>query len=183
MGLCLFAMAPLVGCGVFEPRDAQAPTAEGTSWVVPDFPEKVFQNLKSGLEDGTGVNYERSLHTLFTFIPLDEDANQIGPDKYLNWTRDVETQVMQRMLAEASKVEVEFVTPILEEGSPTDAKFRAKYELKITDRAQPPVTTEYQGTAFFDFKKTVQWELIQWQDIEFEAGFASWGFLRGTLRQ
>jgi hypothetical protein len=45
-------------------------------------------------------------------------------------------------------------------------------------------TTFYKGKAEFRMQDGSKgWQLIQWQDIERSTGFASWGYLRGTLRQ
>ncbi len=40
------------------------------------------------------------------------------------------------------------------------------------------------AVAEFDMVKVSSgWQLIEWRDIEFVEGFATWGFLRGTNRQ
>jgi hypothetical protein len=171
------------GC-IFDVRDAESPGGEGSTWVPPDVPATVFSNLETGLEDGTGVNYERSLHPNYTFIPLPEDASQFPPDVFEGWSVDDEKATLQKLLAGAAVISVRFITPTQTEGSATTARFRAPYELEVTDKQTPPVKTIYKGTAHFDFERTGSgWQLVGWEDIERKEGFATWGLLRGRLKE
>jgi len=165
-------------------RDAESPGGEGSTWEPPDVPTKVFSNLETGLEDLTGVNYERSLHPNFTFKPLPEDESQFPPDVFANWSVDDEKDALQKLLAGSAVISVRFITPTQTEGSATTARFRAPYELEATDKQVPPEKTTYKGTAHFDFERTGSgWQLVGWEDIERVEGFATWGFLRGRLKQ
>ena len=177
----LFATAS--GC-VFEPREADAPGSDAEStWVPADVPSKVFINLRTGVEDLTGVNYERSLNPNFTFIPTPEDENQLGSEVFEDWDVDVEKQVLQKILGDASLAEVSFVNPENILGTSVTATFKSPYILKITNQAGD-VVDEYQGIAEYDMVKVGSgWQIVQWRDIEFVGGFATWGFLRGNNRQ
>lgn len=176
-----FAVAP--GC-VFEPRDAEAPgTDSGSTWEPANVPSKVFINLRTGVEDLTGANYERSLNPNFTFIPTPEDENQLGKEVFENWDVDVEKQVLQKTLGDASIAEVSFVNPSNLLGTSTTATFKSPYILKLTNATTGDVN-EFQGVAEYDMVKVSSgWQLLQWRDIEFVEGFATWGFLRGNNRQ
>ncbi len=176
-----FEAAP--GC-IFQPRDAEPPgTDAGSTWEPADVPSKVFINLRTGVVDLTGVNYERSLNGNFTFIPTPEDERQLGPDVFANWDVDVEKQVLQKILGDASIAEVSFVNPQNILGTSTTATFQSPYILTITDQTSGNVN-EFQAVAEFDMVKVGSgWQLIQWRDIEFVEGFATWGFLRGNNRQ
>jgi hypothetical protein len=152
--LVAFLLAASVGCGIFEPRDANPPGSEGTPWVSPTLPAQVFLNLESGLEDLTGVNYEKSLGDAFTFIPLQSDVDRLGAAAFADWTKTVE---------------VDF------------ADFRAPYELIVTYTRGDIDTLK--AVAQFDMQRLGQgWSLIRWTDQEGAEGFATWGYLRGTTR-
>jgi hypothetical protein len=180
----VIALGALTGC-IFDTRDAEPPGGPGSTWVVPSVPSQVFTNMRNGLEDHTGVNYKRSIEDIFTFVPLPEDLNNptlIGA--FDNWTADVEKEVVDKLLANASNIEVSFtnIDPIFDQ-TPF-ANFRVDYSLRVVDNSLPPDTTFYKGKAQFDMRDGSKgWQLIRWEDIERVSGFATWGFLRGTLRQ
>ena len=172
------------GCSVFDVRDAEAPGGEGSNWQVPDVPQAVFVNMQTGLEDLTGVNYTRSLNDPFTFVPLQEDLqNPSLAGKFVDWTIEVETQVTERLVAESSAIAVIFtnITQIRDQSPFAD--FQADYELKVTSTATGQEII-YKAKAQFDMQEGSKgWQLVRWVDIERVSGFASWGFLRGSLRQ
>ena len=178
--LLVLAAVLMAGC-VFEPRDAQPPGDDtGASWIVPDNPTKVFVNMKSGLESLTGTNYEKSLASDFTFIPLPSDEAQF-PGTFDGWTKSTEMEVTRTIIGDAKWLVVEFsnLKPI--QTSTSFAQYEASYDLSIVNKTEPD-TLEYKGKARFDLREGSKgWELTKWEDFESVAGFASWGFLRGTL--
>ena len=174
------------GC-LFDTRDATPPGdgEPGSTWVTPDLPDKVFLNMDSGLEDLTGTNYDRSLHPTFTFEPLPEDKNNPSlAGQFDDWTVSVEKQVVQKMLSDARDIEVRFITPQQISSSGTTAEFQSDYELTTIDKGAPPDTVSYKGRAQFDFQLGgTGWQITRWEDLERVSGFATWGFLRGSLRE
>ncbi len=169
-----------VGCSIFDPREAEEPGSSGTPFIAPDVPSLVFSNLKSGLEDLTGVNYEKSLGDEFTFIPLPSDASQL-PGAFDNWTKSVEMEVTNKILADATLLLVSFINPEQIRDEADFADFRAPYELTLTYSSGD--TEVFKGVAQFDMQRLGgNWHLIRWTDQEGIEGFATWGFLRGTTR-
>jgi hypothetical protein len=170
------------GC-LFEPREADSPDS-GSTWVKPDFPNKVFANLKTGLEDLSGGNYERSIGETFTFIPLPGDDAQFPDSVYAGWNAATEINVLQKLLGEASKIEVEFTSLNAVNQMGDLSQWEASYDLKIAPLADPSVIDIYKGKARFDFLNGSKgYELVKWEDIEIVLGFPTWGYLRGILRQ
>lgn len=169
-----------VGCSIFEPRQAEPPGSEGTPFIPPDVPSLVFSNMKSGLEDLTGVNYEKSLGDEFTFIPLPKDAGQF-PGAFDNWTKAVEMEVTNKILADATLLLVAYINPEQIRDEADFADFRAPYELTLTYSSGD--TEVFKGVAQFDMQRLGgNWHLIRWTDQEGIEGFATWGYLRGTTR-
>lgn len=178
----LLMLSTGTGC-IFEVRDAQPPSS-GSTWLVPDDPQRVFQNMESGLEDLSGVNYTRSLDDAFTFNPTVEDSlNPTLAGKFDNWTVDVEKEVTEIILSEASSLKVAFTERDQIFDSSAEVKFKLRYELEIITNTVPPDTLTYKGRAQFDIVNGSKgWQLRRWRDEERESGFATWGFLRGARR-
>jgi hypothetical protein len=172
-------------CDIFETRDAAVPGGPGSCWQVPTVPSRVFLNLKSGLEELTGVNYNRSINDVFTFEPLPEDANNPTLEgKFDNWTADVEKDVVNRLVSQSSAIVVTFSNQVPIRDQSPFADFQADYELVVVTNTVPVDSQTYKGKAQIDMEEGSKgWQLVRWVDIERVSGFASWGFLRGTLRQ
>lgn len=169
------------GCSIFEPREAEIPGSSGTPFIAPDVPSLVFSNMKSGLEDLTGVNYEKSLGDEFTFIPLPSDVDKLGPEVFQDWTKEVEMEVTTRVLADASLLLVSYINPEQIRDEADFADFRAPYELTVTYSSG--LTEVFKGVAQFDMQRLGgNWHLIRWTDQEGVEGYATWGYLRGTTR-
>lgn len=180
---CMVAGLVLATGCLFEPREADNPDS-GSTWIKPDFPNKVFSNLESGLEDLSGGNYERSIGQTFTFIPLPGDLAQLGEGAYANWNAQVEISVLQKLLGEASKIEVAFtgLKGVNQQGDLS--QWEASYELKVTPISNPSEPEIYKGKARFDFLNGSKgYELVKWEDLEAVLGFPTWGYYRGILRQ
>ncbi len=170
------------GC-LFEPREANNPDS-GSTWIKPDYPNKVFANMETGLEDLSGGNYERSIGETFTFVPLPGDVAQLGQETYSGWNAEIEISVLQKLLGDASKIEVAFTSlnPVNQAGDLS--QWEASYNLEITPLADPSAKEIYQGKARFDFLNGSKgYELVKWEDIEAVLGFPTWGYLRGILKQ
>ena len=170
-----------VGCSIFDPREAEIPGSSGTPFIAPVVPSLVFSNMKSGLEDLTGVNYEKSLGDTFTFIPLPADVDRLGPEVFQSWTKVVEMEVTNKILADATLLFVSFINPEQIRDEADFADFRAPYELTVTYRRGD--TEVFNGVAQFDMERLGgNWHLIRWTDQDGVEGFATWGVLRGLTR-
>ena len=97
---------------------------------------------------------------------------------------DVEKDVINRLVAQSTSIVVTFSNrdPIRDQSPFAD--FFADYELLVVTNTVPVDSQTYRGRAQFDMEEGSKgWQLVRWVDIEPVSGFASWGFLRGTLRQ
>ena len=178
----MLGVSILHGC-IFDTRNPEPPGGAGSTWVVPNLPTQVFTNMRNGLEDLSGVNYKRSIQDIFTFVPLPEDlSNPTLIGAFDNWTADVEKEVIDKLLADASNIDVSFNNIEQTLDRTPFAYFHVDYSLRWIDTSSD--TTFYKAKAEFRMQDGSKgWQLIYWQDIERVSGFASWGFLRGTLRQ
>jgi hypothetical protein len=139
--------------------------------------------MKNGLEDLLGENYKRSVQDVFTFIPLPEDASDptlVGA--FDDWTATVEKEVVDKLLANSSRVQVTFANIESTFEQTPYAYFSVDYSLVVEQTASDPDTLR--GKAEIRMQDGSKgWQMIRWQDIERASGYASWGYLRGTLRQ
>lgn len=181
IGVLLTAMLP--AC-IFSTRDPETPGGDGGSeWIVPNTPTQVFINMKNGLEDLRGVNYKRSVQDAFTFIPLPEDASDptlIGA--FDDWTAAVEIEVVDKLLASASRIRVSFTNIESTFEQTPYAYFNLDYTLVLEQTGSDPDTLRAKAEIRMQ-DGSKGWQMIRWQDIERASGYASWGYLRGTLRQ
>lgn len=182
--LIVCAMLLCTGCSLFEPRDAELPDTDSSPWQTPSVPTAVFQNMRTGLQDLTGSNYERSLHSEFTYEPDPTTRSLVNDEsKWLDYTDDVEKQVTQRMISEASALTVVLTnSPLTDTG--TFAQFEGTYVLTITRLADGAVET-FEGTARYDLiRGTEGWQLSKWQDLSWAtSGNPTWGVLRARYRE
>jgi hypothetical protein len=176
----------ITSCNLFEPREAEPPRFDDDR--IPFRPANsaagVFPNLQTGVENlAQGQNYDRSLADQFVFQPLDDDVidPSLPPGIFENWTKDVEINVLNLMISEASEASVTFIpTPQINENE--FVQFRVTYELKLTPKAGGEEAT-YKGVAEFDVRRVSGiWLVERWKDIERVENFTTWGYLKGTLR-
>ena len=185
--IIVIVMAALLGAGVlsgciFETRTPEPPGSDTSSWVTPEVSSTVFQNMKTGLEELDGINYNRSLNELFTFIPLPDDVSQFPQGTFENWTADVEKLVVEGIVSGATAISVSFEIVKQTIDQSELAQYEANYTLTLTDVAAQEET--FKGKGRFDITRSSRgWELVRWEDIERVSGFATWGFLRGRTRQ
>ena len=176
----------ITSCNLVEPREAERPRFDDDR--IPFRPANsaagVFPNLQTGVENLVqGQNYDRSLADQFVFQPLDDDVidPSLPPGIFENWTKDVEINVLNLMISEASEASVTFIpTPQINENE--FVQFRVTYELKLTPKAGGEEAT-YKGVAEFDVRRVSGiWLVERWEDIERDGNFTTWGYLKGTLR-
>ncbi|MCX5753481.1 MAG: hypothetical protein NTW97_07500 [Candidatus Krumholzibacteria bacterium] len=185
--LILATIAP-EGC-IFEPRTAETPET-GTDlypWIVPNRPKDVFANLASGVASNRDSNYERSLDSLFTFIPSVE-AEEAYRGRFADWTKTVELDVLGRIKttylgarsAQFGYANLRFDS---EDEVGSVAHFRGPYTITL-NRGDGSPAQIYAGEAIFTIIQGTQgWVLFKWEDIQpLPGGNPTSGMLRGALR-
>jgi hypothetical protein len=184
LAVASLTLSALSACSVFDTREADAPGGEGTTWQVPSVPSRVFINLRTGLEELNGVNYVRSIGDVFTFVPLpvDEGAQDLQ-GKFVDWTKAVEEDVVNRLVAESAELTVSFDFTQIRDENPF-ADFDVDYILMQRLLTAPQDTIQYRGKARLEMRDgSGGWQIIKWTDIEEVEGFETWGRKRGELRQ
>lgn len=182
--LLLLVAASAVGCGIFDTRDAEPPGDTSTGkvpWTLPNDASQVLSNLKSGLENLDGENYNRSLRDDFDFVPLLDDEVDLGTEAFANWTADLEKDVVDFMVSGPDTIQVDFNAEIII-NEIDQVRFRCDYVLRIVTNS-PRVENVYRGVAELDIRGgSGQWGLELWREIEPVGSFTTWGYHRGEIR-
>jgi hypothetical protein len=172
----------LAGCNMFEPRAANPPgdDQDKIPWVPANDADGIFANLTSGIGNLDGVNYERTLADNFDLLPLDQDAIDL-PGAFVDWTKQVEVDVLNLMLSESNEATVTFQrTRNINQSE--YVQFRVEYELRLVAKANGAESV-YKGIAEFDVRRNGGiWELELWREVEKVENQTTWGYLKGTLR-
>jgi len=175
---------------IFEPRDPEKPGG-GTlyPWITPNAPKDVFLNLASGLAANVDSNYELSLDTgTFAFIPTDQDASNLGAEKFANWTKTVEVEWLRTVKTRYAGTRTiqfgdengSFAYENVEVGKAT---YEGDYVMTLNPGGGG-ADEVYSGIARFTIVQgSTGWVLTEWRDIQSSGGNNTSGYLRGTLRQ
>jgi len=182
-------MVFFTGC-IFEPRDPEKPGG-GTPypWVTPNAPKDVFLNLASGLAANVDSNYELSLESAsFTFVPTDQDALNLGPEKFANWTKTVEVEWLRTVKTRYAGTRTiqfgdkngSFAYENVEVGKAT---YEGDYVMTL-NTGGGGADEVYAGIARFTIVQgSTGWVMTEWRDLQASGENPTSGYLRGTLRQ
>lgn len=88
------------GCSVFSTREPEEPLEDSASFIQPDTPEQVIENIQTSILELNTLNYRRSLAEDLTFQPT--ATAQARESVFLSWSRSQEEQYFSAMVAAAS---------------------------------------------------------------------------------
>jgi len=100
----LLLLVAAIGCGLFEPREAEAPTESGLNFVPPTDPAIVISNLQAAIDQKNVANYIACFSDVarqgrpFVFIPSAEATAQYGA-VLANWDLAKEEAYFQNLIA------------------------------------------------------------------------------------
>lgn len=174
-----------VGCSLFAPREPEAPTAAGGTYVQPDTPEQVVANLQAAIAELNTQNYRRSLAEDLTFEPT-AAAMARTSTLWATWSRQEEDTYFSTLVASAqfgSGHELELRDDVLSFVTETRAQLDAMYVLTVQHRrAEVPTTVE--GRLVWELAQDTDglWYLDRW--IDREVGSApAWSDLKAAFVQ
>lgn len=178
--LLLFALAAS-GC-LFDTRDANPPDT-GEKQVIFDQPQKVFEGMKTGLEEDNS-NYQRAFGDNYFFSPLPQDSLDptFGPTTFSGWDKQVEINTADLLRSDADTIRVDFTTKELISQN-TFVKYQTDYSLRVVPKSSG-LPTIYRATAYIGVERVSGvWQIRYWAEVTPDDTAPSWGYLRGTLRQ
>ncbi len=163
----LLLVVGLVGCDLFATRKPEAPVTEKGTFLQPDTPERVVENLRAAIAERNVGNYVRSLAEDFAFAPT-ASAQSRDPALWAGWDRAREEQYCTAMMAAVTPS----ATPQLQLSDQT-ARFESesRYVLEATYRltvphTRPDAPTIVEGRLIWEITQQPNglWALARWTD-------------------
>ncbi len=171
-----------VGCDVFAPRTPEAPTGEAGTFVQPDAPEIVVENLQAAIAELTTANYRRSLAEGLVIEPT-ATAEARDPLLWSSWGKAEEVSTFGT-LAEAARLTTGHGLRL--EDTSTDVgdtryTLDATYVLVLRHR-RTGVPDTLQGRLIWEIVQGEDglWSLTRWTDREL-GGSPSWSDLKAAF--
>jgi hypothetical protein len=172
------------GCGVFDPREPEAPIDEAGTYVQPDAPDLVVDNLRNAVAELNTQNYRRSLDEQLTFEPT-AAAQARSPSLWGSWGRSEEVSYFTT-LTEAARLNQGHelrLNDVIEEVGADRYVLEATYLLVVRHR-RPDAPDSVQGRLVWDIRPDADglWRLRRWTDQEL-GNTPSWSDLKAEFVQ
>ena len=175
------------GCDIFGTRDPEPPQAGTGTWLQPDTPDRVIENIQNAVSEMNSGTYLRSLAADFSFEPS-QTARAREPELWQGWGRADEETYFGRLVASASFSSGHDLQLLdLTETVLSDQKYvvDANYILTVHhSRTAEQIPTEFQGRLIWEIDKSEEglWYLQRWTDVDQESqNVASWSELKASF--
>ncbi|MEW6687232.1 MAG: hypothetical protein AB1393_13685 [Candidatus Edwardsbacteria bacterium] len=168
----------LTGCSLFKTRTAPKPSQSGVVWQAPLKPAVVLTNFKNSYT-GTNLGYYLDCFTQdFVFLADPYERNGIDSLKFVNWDREVEETVTQRIFTSGA-ISLSFSsTEPADEILDTLAVLYRGYEFRLYFYPQEKYAKG--KSRFYLRREGDYWSIFKWEDIR--ADTTDWGEIKGTFR-
>lgn len=176
--LLLFSglMVSISGCGLFQTRKPQDPlSSNSSSFVQPDDPTIVIENLQNAIKNLNVQNYLRCLSdTGFEFHPSQNSQTNYA-DIWNGWSKINEQTYFINLQAASQSTgnQLQLTNTSFEIQSSTTQQYKADYSLTVIhNRVQNGVPTVANGQLIFLLKQadTGLWYIQSWTDISSSGG-------------
>lgn len=181
----LLISGQLTGCGVFDTREPDPPESGVGTWLQPDTPDRVVQNVQNAIAEMNSRNYLRSLAPDFTFEPT-VSAKAREPSLWAGWATSEEETYFSRLVASANFLSGHSLQLLDATENVVDDErwvIDANYILTVQhSRAAEDVPTEFQGHLVWAMRRSSEglWYLQNWTDQE-TGNLPSWSELKSTF--
>ena len=179
---------PGAGCGLFEPRNPEAPTQSSETFLPPTDPLIVISNLQSAIEQKSVPNYVQCLadpqagvHT-FLFVPSSE-GTALYASLFRNWTTTEEQAYFQNLTtrttpASISKLDLTEKTRSLAADS---ALLEYDYTLTFENTASG-FPSRASGNLQFALQRSSSnfWTIYRWTDFK-TTNDITWSLFKGKF--
>ena len=179
--LVLASGLSLPGCSVFSTREPEEPLSDTGSFIQPDTPEQVIDNVQSAIAELNTLNYRRSLSEEMTFQPT--ATAQARESVFLSWSRSQEEQYFSALVAAALNQghSLQLNDQTLTLLSENEFVLDATYVLSVNHR-RTEVPTRVQGRLQWMLRQGEDglWALQEWTDQELGSE-PSWSDLKAEF--
>ena len=183
--ILLLLICSLIGqsCSLFSPREPEEPIDEAGTFLQPDTPEQVVENIRAAITELNTPNYGRSLNQELVFTPSATALAQ-DPAIWSTWGQTEEQQYFSTMVAAAQfGVNHELILSDQTISIISESRYDldASYTLTINHN-RPDVPTSVQGRLIWVITQGEDglWSLKEWTDREV-GGVSSWSILKSEF--
>ncbi len=171
------------GCSLFTPREPEDPIDEAGTFLQPDTPEQVIENIQSAIAELNTPNYGRSISLELAFTPT-ATATAQDPTIWSNWSQTEEQQYFSTMAAAAQfgvNHELRLNDQTVSIISDIRYDIDASYTLTINHN-RPDAPTQVQGRLIWVITQGEDglWSLEEWTDREV-GNAPSWSTLKSEF--
>ena len=165
--LLLTSYVFLASCDLFSPRTPDPPIDEAGTFVQPDTPDQVIENVRNAVAELNAQNYRRSFADELEFAPTPE-AEASAPSIWNGWGVQEEESYF-RALASAARLtsgnELRLNDPTLSAVDAARFTFDATYLLTVNHRKQDLPST-LQGRLVWTIVQGSDglWRISEWSD-------------------
>jgi len=165
----LLSISLIPACNLLTPRTPEPPFTDTPSFLQPDTPERVIENMKTAISSMATQHYIRSLHEDLIYEPT-LSAQSRNPSLWKNWTRAEEQTYFTRMEASArpfSGHQLLLSQTNLTLLSTDRVQFTATYSLTIYHARQDEgIPQEYAGDLVWYLVRSENglWSIQHWID-------------------
>ena len=157
------------GCDLFAPRTPEDPVDEAGTFLQPDTPEQVIDNIRFSIAELNPPNYNRSFNPALMFTPT-EEARARDENIWLDWSQTEENQYFSTMVAAAqfaSNHELVLTDQTISIIAEDRFEVDASYTLTINHN-RPEVATSVQGRLIWSIIQGEDglWSVNEWTDRE-----------------
>ena len=179
----LLVLLLFAGCDLFAPRDPEDPMTAGGTFLQPDTPEQVIENIQAAVAELNTPNYSRSMDAALVYAPTAK-AEASDPAIWPSWDRTAEEQYFTSLAAAAqfaSGHELRLTDRNVSLISDTRFELDASYILTVNHN-RPNVETTVQGRLIWVIVQGEDglWRLQEWTDREV-SGAISWSDLKAEF--
>lgn len=170
------------GCSLFSTREPEDPITESGSFIQPDAPEQVVENVRAAIAELNTLNYRRSLAEDLVFRPT---AAAVARESVFDgWSRAQEEQYFSTMTAAAElgsghslTLNDQSFTVLSEDQFVLDATYVLRVNHQRTE-----IPTEVQGRLQWVLVQGPDglWAVAEWTDQELGT-FPSWSDLKAEF--
>lgn len=178
------ALATLIGgCDLFSTREPELPLEDTGTFLQPDTPDQVVENIRHAVAELNAQNYRRSFADGFVFVPT-ASAEARDPSIWSGWSVQDEESYFRAAVQAArltSGNELRLHEESLSALNPTLFTFDAGYVLTVNHRSADLPTT-LQGRLVWTLSQGEDglWRITEWVDREL-GDAASWSDLKADF--
>lgn len=168
LSIILAAMLFSYGCSLLDTREPEDPITGGGTFLQPDTPEQVVDNIRAAVGELSTLNYRRSLAEDLEFRPTATAEARDGI--WSTWSRAEEDQYFATLVAAAAGNTGHGLVLNDESFTLVDAshyRLDATYVLTV-NHTRPDAPTRVQGRLLWTVEQRTDglWELSAWTDQE-----------------